>query len=320
MKYDDVENARKVYINKYKSIKYKTLLISGGMVVVFVVWVIMTNSNLGWQNYIFNIEYLPYILPAILPAVIAVVSLPLILAFVFARMLAAGELGTYKKIYKAYFVERQLANVFTDLEYSHDKGLERGLLMYTSMIDTGDKYYSNDYVSGRYNNVKFAQADVEIKKEREGKGSDHDYENIFKGRYMIFEFPKKFHSRMMLTHRGTPLVKRNSESKMKELHRIKTESEDFNEAFMIYAEDDVEALYILTPDFMENVLFLGEEHNNKVSLYFHDNKMLIGINDGNDIFEPPNPKAPIDEKREIERVGKEMHFIINIIDNLKLNK
>lgn len=320
MKFDDVENARKVYIRKYNNVKYKTLLITSSIMILFVVWLLFANSNIQWQKIILNPGNLLYALPAILPVLIAIVSLPVVLTFVFARILTVGELSTYKKMYKAYFIEKQLANTFTELEYSHDKGLEQGLLMHTGMIDTGDKYYSNDYVSGRYNNVGFMQADVEIKKERKDTDDKRTYETIFKGRYMIFEFPKKFNSRVMLTHYGSPFVKRSSMDKTKVLHSIKMESEEFNKAFITYAEDDMEAFYILTPDFMECAQALGRTHNDKVSLYFYDNKMIVGINDGNDIFEPPNPKVPMDEKTETEKVNKEMQLITQIIDNLKLDR
>lgn len=320
MKYENVENARKVYIDKYNNIKYKTLLITSSIMILFVVWLLAANSGQQWQKIIFHPSNLPYALLAVLPVLLVVVFCPVILAFAFGQIFTVGELKNYKKFYKAYFIEKQLANVFTDIEYSHDKGLEQSLLMHSGMIDTGDKYSSNDYVSGKYNNVGFRQADVEIKKERKNADDKRTYETIFKGRYMIFEFPKKFNSRLMLSHYASPFVTHSSTDEAKVLHNIKMESEEFNKAFMTYAEDDMEAFYILTPDFMECALALGKVHNNKVSLYFHDNKMIVGINDGNDVFEPPNPKAPIDEKQETERVDKEMRLITHIIDNLKLNR
>ena len=101
---------------------------------------------------------------------------------------------------------------------------------------------------------------------------------------------------------------------------METESVEFNKAFLVYAEDEVEALYILTPDFMERVQELGRSHNDTVSIYFADNKMIVGINDGGDAFEPPSPEKPIDEKTELAKVGQEINLVIHIIDNLKLNR
>ena len=39
-----------------------------------------------------------------------------------------------------------------------------------------------------------------------------------------------------------------------------------------------------------------------------------------DIFEPPSPEKPIDEKIELEKVGQEINLVTHIIDSLKLNR
>ena len=65
---------------------------------------------------------------------------------------------------------------------------------------------------------------------------------------------------------------------------------------------------------------LSEKYNNRLALYFADNKLIIGINNGNDSFEPPNPKLPIDEKAEIEKVSNDIKVITDFVDELHLDR
>ena len=103
--------------------------------------------------------------------------------------------------------------------------------------------------------------------------------------------------------------------------QVETESIDFNQEFIVYTEDDFEAFYILNPAFMESLQKFESEHNHEVYFCFSDNKMFVGINDGNDFFEPPmDVNAPLDEQRELSKVHNEITQITKIVDNFKLEE
>lgn len=231
----------------------------------------------------------------------------------------------YKKAYKAYFVNYQLQATFTDIKYNHKLGIDAFTLSCTGLIDTGDTYYSNDLINAKYKTVNFTQADVEIIKQSEGKFTE-EYDpvainqrsdTVFKGRFLIFEFSKKIFGRVAILPVGTssfftnPVVKAG-------LKPIETESTHFNRIFKIYAEDGFEALYILDPAFIESVEHFADRYCYKVALYFMHDKMFIGINDGDDSFEPPDPALPIDENKERAKVIEDMKPITDIISVLDL--
>ena len=273
------------------------------------------------------------------------VSLVVFLATYKETVVLNGYRSTYKRLYKAYFIHRQLAKLFTDLYYHHDQGLSRQLLKETGLIYTGDIFKSNDLVVAKYKNTNFMQADVEVidKEERRNKdghtevyyvtvfkgrylifeSTDSDgnttYVTIFKGRFMIFEFPKKFTFKMVISYHGQGRDYVNPKTQ-RGFQKIETESPDFNKRFLVYAEDGFEAFYILNPDFIHQLEQLGAKYNNALSLYFSDHKMYVGLNDGNDAFEPPNPATPIDEETETAKVVDDMRLITNLVDSLKLSK
>ena len=185
------------------------------------------------------------------------------------------------------------------------------------MINTGDRYSSNDLVIGKYKDVGFTQADVHIEEEHTDSDGDTHYVTIFRGRYMIFEFPKKFDFRMIVTP-GRVYGVANSKNDRK-FKKIELESTEFNKKFNVYAEDGFEAFYILDPAFIASIEELGQIYNYRLILYFTDNKLIIGINNGNDSFEPPKPTLPLDEKAELEKTSKDIRLITNFVDELRLD-
>lgn len=318
MKFEDVENARKTFNDKKISARKKALPICIGVDLILVTLIVFFNYD-ALLNIFSNFSHSLFPLIMALPIIFFLIIFTVVIYVIIVNISTAKELEQYKKAYKGYFVSQQMTNTFSDIKYNHDAGLDKQELERTGMIDTGDRYRSNDLTIGSYKDVNFSQADVYVEEEHTDSDGDKHYVTIFKGRFMIFEFPKKFNSRLMLSHDCEPKIKTNPVTG-KALSRIETESVEFNKCYLTYAEDGMEAFYILTPDFMERAQELGRSHNNKVSIYFSDNKMVVGINDGNDIFEPPNPKNPLDEKTEMSKVNKEMNLITHIIDNLKLER
>lgn len=311
MKFEDVENARKAYLDKKARVQKKAILIAAGIEVVLILIVVLVNVGSFRRVFAAFHDFTPILIMPLLIAILFLALIPVIVIAIITSVSTNDELVHYKKAYKGYFVERELAKKFLSIKYSHSAGLDKSILESTGMINTGDRYSSNDLTMGKYKNVNFAQADVHIEEEYEDNDGDTHYRTIFRGRFMIFEFPKKFNSKMMLSHHNEPISAMN---------RIETESTEFNKAFLVYAEDGMEAFYILTPDFMERVQELGRSHNDQVSIYFAENKMVVGINDGDDIFEPPNPKIPLDEKAETAKITNELNLVTNIVDNLKLSR
>ena len=229
----------------------------------------------------------------------------------------------YRSAYKTYFIEKNLANIFTGLKYQHSVGLNRDLLRASGMVYTGDVYASNDLAQANYKGVDFVQADVHIQTEHTDSDGNTTYVTIFKGRYMIFEFPKKFSFKLELIGKrfgASARVPGKNQTTGRKMEKLKTESGDFNSIFKIYAEDGFEAFYLLDPAFMEKIQKISDTYKNRVLFGFLNNTLLIGLNNGKDSFEPPRSSKPIDEKAETEKVSSEIRVITDFVDMLNLDK
>ena len=230
--------------------------------------------------------------------------------------LTRKEAVLYRKAYKGYFVEQNLKKIFTDLTYSHQSGISASLLSSTGMVNTGDVYSSNDLTIARYKNTGFMQADVHIQTESTDSDGNTTYTTIFKGRFMIFEFPKKFNFKLELIGKKfrASRVPIKDQTTGRKMVRVQTESTEFNHIFKIFGQDGFETFYILDPALIVKIQAIAERYKCKVLFGFYDNKMLVGIDDGKDSFEPPKAYKPINEKQEMQKVASDIKVITNFVD------
>ncbi|MBQ7201821.1 DUF3137 domain-containing protein [Candidatus Saccharibacteria bacterium] len=272
----------------------------------------------------------------IIGVIIALLSIPLasfatffiaFFVFTFGAVIIAfttkKEAEAYRSAYKSYFIERNLASIFTGLKYQHNVGLNRDLLRASGMIYTGDVYASNDLAQANYKGVNFVQADAHIQTEHTDSDGNTTYVTIFRGRFMMFEFPKKFSFKLELIGKkfgSSARVPGKNQTTGRKMDKLKTESGEFNNTFKIYAEDGFEAFYLLDPAFMEKMMKISDTYKNKVLFGFLNNTLLIGLNNGKDSFEPPRSSKPIDEKAETEKVSAEIRVITDFVDMLSLDR
>lgn len=306
MKFEDVENARVRYKDKITKTSLITVCIL--VALVLIAFFAITGANFSIVT----------ILPALFMSAIFVFAITAIVVAIATRK----EAAEYKKTYKAYFVEQNLAKTFTNLQYQHEAGLDKQVLAATQMINTGDRYSSNDLTMGKYKNVNFTQADVHIEEEYTDSDGDTHYTTIFRGRFMIFEFPKKFNFKLEVVSKffGVGKVPGRNPQTGRKFEKFEVESIDFNKKFKIYAEDGFETFYLLDPSFILKIEKVSAEYDKKMIFCFVDNKLYVGINEGKDSFEPPRPSKPIDEQLEIEKVSHDIKVITDFVDELSLDR
>ncbi len=224
----------------------------------------------------------------------------------------------YNRLFKEVYVAETLKKTFDNLVYDSNKGLDEEVLKATHMIYTGDIYSSNDYAEGTYKNVRFRQADVHIEEEREETDKDGNtrtyYVTIFYGKWMIFDFNKNFKSNILIE----PGIARKYGSVLPKFKCVETESEEFNKHFFIQADDLHDAFYILTPQFMEEVLVLNAKNKKDLTMCFYNNQLFIGLDNGKDSFEL-DLKNNKSEQEIIDDIYNDIKTITQFIDGLQLD-
>lgn len=290
-----VEQARKNYFEHYR----KDSIVVGGVCVsvILVIFVLSWRNgglNLFWAFFIGIFGYL----------------------IVYVRNL--GLYRTFELTYKQFFVFGMLKKVFPGCQYYHGKGISRTEIEEIGMMDTGDRFSSEDLVVGKYNGVGFKQADLTVKREYKDSDGNEHYTTIFKGRYVIFDIKKKFDFRMAVIGKRFGAGELKNRDKMKKFRRRTMESGEFNKRFKVYAEDGFEAFYLLDPAILERIERLGERYKDRVAIFFYRGFMHVAIKDYSDAFEVPKASKPIDEAGEVEKIRRDVVVLTDLVDGLKL--
>ena len=251
------------------------------------------------------------------------VKLGIIAILLFPALFTAKQKREYILKFKKYFVQSALKTVFTDLTYHPEQGMPRDVIASTKMMHMGDRYTSNDYISGKYKDIGFRQADVHIEEERESTDSDGNtttyWVTIFRGRWMIFDFNKTFKADLQVCQKFFGNNKISNWGNDTKFEKVKLESVDFNKRFNVYAQSDHEAFYLLTPPIMEKIIKLDDMNQGRLLLCFIDNKLHIGLYDGKDSFEHAPVFSQINEEQVRNNISNDIKQITMFIDELDLD-
>ena len=257
------------------------------------------------------------------PPMISMVGVMIV--FFIALICTSKQAKEYSLAFKNYFVKSALTNIFSDLNYQPDNGIPHSTIASTHMMRMGDRYSSNDLVTGKYKSIGFTQSDVHIEEEHETRDKDGHthryYVTIFKGRWMIFDFNKTFKADVQVAQKGFGNNKVGSWFAKKEerFQKVEMESQEFNKAFNVYAQQPIDAFYILTPKIMEKIQNLDERNQGKLLLCFIDNKLHVGIYNYEDSFEHKSVFQKTDEEKTRNDIATDIQKITMFVDELELD-
>jgi len=177
-----------------------------------------------------------------------------------------------------------------------------------------------------FNNVKFK---VNSPQDYDAIGNVRD---SFKGQYkdvrfsfdegvFEFKFNKPFQQILQISERGfrnrsiwlTDLAQLNT------LRKIEIEDAEFNKKFAIYAQNEEEAFYMLTPNFIQGIKKLSNMKNTRLDFQFEDKYLRITVVNFKNWFEGKLFKRIINESSTRESVMQDIEFITDFVDELSLD-
>ena len=246
----------------------------------------------------------------------------LVIGIIITSIISSKPSKKFILAFKETFVLKSLKSIFTDLNYEPEEGIEEYIIRNTQMMNMGDRYSSNDYISAKYKNISVEQADVHIEEQHESTDSEGNtrttWVTIFRGRWMIFDFNKNFKANIQVSQKGFGNSRIKNWGNELKYKKVMMEDQLFNEQFRIYAQSEHEAFYILTPSLMEKIKNLTNTINGKILICFIDNKMHVGIQNNKDSFEHSIFKK-INENKVIEEISKDIKLITSFVDELDLD-
>ncbi len=244
----------------------------------------------------------------------------LVLGIIICSMISNKDVKAFNDSFKQEVALKALNEVCTDVTFDVNKGIDRSVIANTHMMNMGDIYRSNDYVTGKYKNISFELSDVEIEEESTDSDGDTTYYTVFKGQWFIFDFNKTFKANVQVCEKGFGNnIRGYLFSKKEERYkRVELEDIEFNKKFKVYAQNELDAFYILTPGTMNKIKEIKNHIKGSLLLCFIDNKLHIGLYNNKDLFE-----ASIYKKVNIDamtsKTKDEISAITNFVDILSLD-
>ncbi len=238
--------------------------------------------------------------------------LQLVKAAAAAGVLAVGTLGLlwlliarraynrFSREFKENYVLQVMAGLpeFRELRYNRESSFTWDELRNAALIRCGDKQYfkGEDMVAGKYGDTYFRMSDVTTQKvvRRDGKNK---VEELFDGQVMCFS---RFDNRKISDGRLQIFQKEflSDLRGWKAEHEIQTENEAFNKEFYIYAENEHNAFYILTPQMMERIMEFAAADGGQTALTFWDEKLYVAVK-RRSLFDPVVDEAVEEQKKRI---------------------
>ncbi|WP_306528364.1 DUF3137 domain-containing protein [Campylobacter sp.] len=228
----------------------------------------------------------------------------------------------YYKFYKEIFVRAVINDIDAGLKYDPYTGMQEEEFQ-KFRIYRKSKIKSEDRITGAHCGIKFSLSEVHSNG-RFYMGTDNPlmaaimlikifYDNYmdFDGNVLICELAKK-------TSGKTIVVSRELNAKIfgeKEM----MDDVDFMRDFRVFADDKVEARYLLTPAFMERLLEINRETSGEfdLSAVFMDERLYLFLKGAPDLFETTlfDRPASIELAREYQT---QIRKILSLIETLKL--
>ncbi len=194
---------------------------------------------------------------------------------------------------------------FDKLKYMKKGGFTWDDVRNAAAVNCGEKKYydSEDLLIGEYENIRFKISDVttyklvQIHKRKR-------IEEIFSGQMISldqFDNRKKSNGHLQIFEKKfmSDMIGWKAE------HEIYTENETFNIRFSVYAADEHNAYYILTPQRMEKIMSFADNINGQVSLVFHNEKLFVAVK--RDSMFDANIDKPV--AAQTEKIKEDAQFI-----------
>jgi hypothetical protein len=227
-----------------------------------------------------------------------------------------------KDAFKEEVVTEIIQAIDKTFHYSPKRSVSQAQFQTSQLFSKPDNYTGEDYVSGKLDKTDFEFSEIHAQEESRDSDGDTTYSTIFKGFFMVADFHKHFHGHTVVVPDRTGegwfgRVFKGSKRNGKQL--AKMENPEFEKAFDVYATDQVEARYILTPNMLENIMNLKKRFNATVHLAFINSCVYIAISWRKYDFLEPNLKNSLLEESTIHKFLDDVWVCLDIIEDMNLN-
>lgn len=175
-----------------------------------------------------------------------------------------------------------------------------------------DKYSGNDLIFGQIEGVRVKFSDVEAISIKEDLHGNKTHRVLFAGLLFVADFPKRLKG-------VTQICSGTDDFKDYGGKRARMDDAEFERYFRVYATDQIEARYALTPSLMESLKLLKMRFHRPINIVLTGDKICMAIRTGRDNFEP-DLRRPLVGKGANRFYKDEIGGFLRIVEELRLNR
>lgn len=175
-----------------------------------------------------------------------------------------------------------------------------------------DKYSGNDLIFGQIEGVRVKFSDVEAISIKEDLRGNKTHRVLFAGILFVADFPKRLKG-------VTQICSGTDDFKDYGGKRARMDDAEFERYFRVYATDQIEARYALTPSLMESLKLLKMRFHRPINIVLTGDKICMAIRTGRDNFEP-DLRRPLVGKGANRFYKDEIGGFLRIVEELRLNR
>jgi len=191
------------------------------------------------------------------------------------------------------------------------------------ILPSGNQQSLTDHFHGKKEEIEVDIADALIKHKTQTRNKDGRTETtvttLFQGPIFRFSYNRPIKGHVIVVKDGGRIVNFLSKGTFPG-ERVTLENTEFESRFEIYATDQVEARYVLTPRFMERLLDLYSYIKEKpFGIAFSDSFAYLTLDVRTDWFEPGSLFSKLTDQRRVENLIEQLNFAFEVARILNLN-
>lgn len=272
-------------------------------------------KNINIVGIIFSIIVLPLAFRSIQPEDIEPLIVTLSVScipWLIAKTIMENIYSKFETKIKALIMPA-ICSCFGELVWSQKEYDGFRIIDAASFLPRYSRVDYDDIFKGTYKDTPFQIVETNLEEIQ-----DKHTVTVFDGVIIRIKMNKEFS--------GHTVVKTDSLLKLdipigSKLRHTTLEDVEFENKFDVYATDEIEARYLLTPAFMEKINLLETVfRTNCVRCAFYKQEFFLALDGCGDLFEVANLNSPLDDPKPYYALFDDIVSVLNLIEYFKLTE
>ncbi|MDE6024021.1 MAG: DUF3137 domain-containing protein [Lachnospiraceae bacterium] len=261
------------------------------------------------------------------------IGIAIVVAFCICLFLLVKHIDRLQKKMKQFIgehvVKHIIAERITIQEYKPNGSFDKDFLYSSGVLPGYSKSYGSDYIKGIYRGKEIIYCDLKLEAQQEDSDGDYKTVTVFKGpvvslalgrslgdkRVRILETDKTGRAISSIVNAYTNFWRAFGVKTMEQT--VSLENVGFNNQFEVKTTDEELAFYILTPQFMENIISADRLAEGRTNICFGGDRVNIAIHNNHDAFEVGNTMKNTKQLEDSRaRMRADLNKILSVVDEI----